>query len=80
MYLFGEGYGAGIQKGGGYSQEKSFILFDVKVGSVYLQREDVEELATVFDVDIVPVLCEGTIDDGLEYIRTHEFCTSTSMS
>jgi len=72
VHLFGEGYGAGIQKGGSYSEPKSFILFDVKVGSVYLNREDVEGLAEVFDVPVVPVLLEGTVDEGIEYVRTHK--------
>src|SRR5688572_17144881 len=32
VVLYGEGYGAKIQKGGGnYRQDQSFILFDVKV-------------------------------------------------
>lgn len=35
VILFGEGYGPGIQKGGGlYRKEVSFILFDVMVGIV----------------------------------------------
>ena len=29
--IYGEGYGAGIQKGGGHSPTKKFIVFDVLV-------------------------------------------------
>jgi hypothetical protein len=33
VVFYGEGYGAGIQKGGGdYSVPKDFILFDIRVG------------------------------------------------
>src|SRR5678810_751924 len=31
VVLYGEGYGAGIQKGGDYSDTKKFIMFDVLV-------------------------------------------------
>lgn len=68
VYLFGEGYGAGIQKGGGYSQEKSFILFDVQVGNVYLHYDDVCGLAEVFNVPVVPVLLRGTIQESIDYV------------
>ena len=40
--LYGEGYGAKIQKiGGNYRADQDFILFDVKVGEWWLQRADV---------------------------------------
>ena len=32
VFIYGEGYGAGIQKGGGlYSQENKFIVFDITI-------------------------------------------------
>ncbi len=44
--LYGEGYGAKIQKGGGnYRQDQDFVLFDVKVGDWWLQRANVEDVA-----------------------------------
>lgn len=69
--LYGEGYGAKIQKGGGnYRQDQDFVLFDVKVGEWWLQREDVKDVAGVFGLDIVPVVRSGTLDDLVELVRT----------
>ena len=60
--LYGEGYGAKIQKGGGnYRSDQDFVLFDVKVGDWWLQRHDVEDIAHKLDLDIVPIIDEGTL-------------------
>lgn len=69
VYIFGEGYGAGIQKGGGYTQDKSFIVFDVQVNGVYLKYDDMKDLCGVFGVDVVPILLTGTIQDGIDYVE-----------
>jgi hypothetical protein len=52
--LFGEGYGAGIQKGGGNYGPTSFILFDVRVGAFWLSRENVQNVAEGFGIEEVP--------------------------
>jgi len=68
--LYGEGVGPGIQKGGGgYGPEKTFILFDVLVGSFWLQRKDVEDIANVLGMQIAPVIATGTLDDVVEMTR-----------
>jgi len=67
--LYGEGYGAGIQKGGIYRPDKSFVLFDVLVGKYWLQREDVENIASKLGIDIVPVVGIGTLEQGIELVR-----------
>lgn len=56
--LYGEGYGAKIQKGGGnyISDGVDFCLFDVKVGDWWLKREDVEDVAKKFDIGFAPVI------------------------
>jgi hypothetical protein len=59
--LYGEGYGAGIQSGGNYRPDQDFVLFDVKVGDWWLQREDVEDVAQKLGLRVVPVLREGTL-------------------
>lgn len=62
--LFGEGYGAGIQKGGSnYRGDQGFILFDVLVGNWWLRRDTVAEVAAQFDIPVVPVLARGTLSD-----------------
>ncbi len=68
--LYGEGYGAKIQKGGGnYRQDQDFVLFDVKVGKWWLQREDVEDIASKLSLDIVPIIGSGTLFDMVEQAR-----------
>jgi len=64
--LYGEGYGAGIQKGGSYRPDQDFVLFDVKIGDWWLQRNDVEDVAHSLGIDIVPILGEGTLADMVE--------------
>jgi hypothetical protein len=60
--LFGEGYGPGIQKGGGnYRSDVSFRLFDVNVGNefcpgLWLNWDSVSDIAQKLGVDTVPVL------------------------
>lgn len=68
--LYGEGYGPGIQKGGGnYRDNKSFVLFDVKVGDAWLERADVESIGLVFGLDVVPVVLRGSLGEMIELCR-----------
>lgn len=68
--LYGEGYGAKIQKGGGsYSQSQEFVLFDVKVGDFYLKREDIEDVASKFGLSVVPIVHTGPLEDGVALIK-----------
>lgn len=69
--LYGEGYGAGIQSGGAYRSDVSFILFDVQVGDIWLKRESVEDIATTFGIDVVPFLGFGTLEDAVNFVRTN---------
>src|ERR1043165_4625104 len=68
--LFGEGYGAKIQKGGGnYSSTQEFVLFDVLVGEWYLRREDIEDVASRFGLKVVPIIAKGTLAQGVKLIK-----------
>ena len=59
--FYGEGYGPGIQKGGGnYSPEVNFRLFDVRVGEWWLNWPEVEDVAAKFGIRTVPVLGKFT--------------------
>ena len=64
--LFGEGYGAGIQKGGNYRADQAFVLFDIFVGGFWLQREDLEDVARKMGFDIVPIIGSGSLFDMYE--------------
>lgn len=62
--LYGEAYGAGIQKGGGdYRKDGdvSFRLFDVLVGEHWLDWCNVEAIAATLGVKTVPLLAQGVV-------------------
>ena len=75
VMLFGEGYGAKIQNGGDYRSDVSFILFDVLIGDNWQSREWVETTAKMFGIDVVPIVLEGTIGDGIDYVMQHNNST-----
>ena len=65
--LYGEGYGAGIQKGGGnYRSDQDFVLFDVRVGDWWLRRPDVLDVAEKLSLDVVPSIRCGTLRECVE--------------
>ena len=68
--FYGEGYGGKIQSGGAYTKEQDFILFDIAVGYTFLRREDIEEIATSFNLRVVPVVLIGTIQEAVDYVKT----------
>lgn len=70
VILFGEGYGPGIQKGGAYRSDISFILFDVLIGDTWLKRDSVEDIATAFGIDIVPIVFVGDIKEAIDFVKT----------
>jgi len=71
MILYGEGYGAGIQKGGRYiANGQDFILFDVLVDDVWLSRKDARGIASSFGIDCAPIVEQGTIQDAVNLIKS----------
>jgi hypothetical protein len=71
VILFGEGYGPKIQNGGLYRNDVSFIMFDVLISGNYQSRESVEDIAKAFGIDVVPIIFEGTIQEGVAFVKTH---------
>lgn len=68
--LYGEGCGAKIQKGGGnYYPDQRFVLFDVLCGGYWLQRDDVDDVATKLGVPSAPVIGEGTLSRMVDLVR-----------
>ncbi len=69
--LYGEGYGAKIQKGGGNYNPTGvdFVLFDVRIGDWWLQRTDIEDIATFFGIKVVPIIGEGTLTEAIAMTR-----------
>lgn len=69
--IYGEGYGAGIQKGGGryISKGVDFILFDVRIGDWWLLRNSLEDIAEKIGVEIVPIIGYFTIKDACKFVK-----------
>lgn len=71
VMLIGEGYGAKIQKGGGdYRTDNDFILFDVCINGNYQPRESVNEIANYFNIDVVPTIMIGRLQNGVDYVKS----------
>jgi hypothetical protein len=67
--LYGEGYGARIQKGGGnYRPDPGFVLFDVLVGQWWLLRDGLHEVALSLGIDLVPLFCTGSVDTAITMV------------
>lgn len=70
VVLYGEGYGAGIQKGGGnYSATKKFILFDVLCAGWWLSDENMRDVAQKLGIDAAPLIGEMTLEEATEIVR-----------
>lgn len=64
MVLFGEGYGAKIQKGGGNYKADGvdFVLFDANVDGWWLQFGDIDDVANSLGISTVPVMAFAGMD------------------
>jgi len=71
LTLYGEGYGSGIQKGGGKYKPDGvdFVLFDVLVDEWWLKRNDVENVADSLGIDTVPTIGFGTLMTAVEIVK-----------
>ena len=71
VVIYGEGYGAGIQKGGGdYSPVKKLIVFDVLVGGKWwLNYEAVCDVAGKLGLDVVPSFGEMPLEEAAALVR-----------
>jgi len=69
--LYGEGYGARIQKGGNYRpKDVSFRLIDVRVGDWWLEPENIEDVAQKMGVKTVPVIGVMTLEEAVQFIKS----------
>lgn len=68
LCLYGEGYGARIQKGGSNYKPDGvdFVLFDVLVDNWWLKREDVEEIASNLGIEVVPLVGYGNLGEAIK--------------
>jgi ATP-dependent RNA circularization protein (DNA/RNA ligase family) len=72
--IYGEGYGAGIQKGGAYSKTKRFIVFDVLIGDKWwMNWENTVGIAEKLGLKTVPFIGEMSLEDGIAMVRNGFF-------
>jgi hypothetical protein len=71
VVLYGEGIGAGIQKGGGdYSKEKIFVLFDVLIDERWwLDYDAVIEIAGKLGIKYAPDLGLMTLEEIINRVK-----------
>lgn len=77
MCLYGEGYGAKIQKGGGnyIPNGVDFALFDVLIDGWWLKMYDVEEIASKLSIKTVPFIRYGTLNDAVDMVSDKANCS-----
>lgn len=72
VIFFGEGYGAGINRGGGYSDSPMFILFDIaNIGSrCWWNWDNLCAFAESVGFEVVPEIDEvHTLSDAIEKVK-----------
>lgn len=67
--LYGEGFGAGIQKGGAYGPV-DFILFDVKIGDFWLEEKNITDIAEKLGLRRVPYEID-TLAGAIDIVSRH---------
>jgi hypothetical protein len=72
--LYGEGFGAGIQKGGAYGPV-DFILFDVKIGDFWLSEGAITGIADALGLRRVPYEIM-TLASAISVVSNHELESS----
>ena len=59
-----------LKKGGNYiSNDVNFILFDVKIGKWWLDRESIKDIANKLGINVVPLMGYMTIPEAIEYVK-----------
>lgn len=76
VVIYGEGYGPKIQAGGGlYSDKPKFIVFDINIDGHYLKRANVLDICEKLNLDVVPEIFSGTIDEAKKFVSKHPSST-----
>lgn len=75
VMFFGEGYGPGINSGGKYRKNMSFILFDVFINGWWTDRESVNKIAERLNIKAVPIVGEGFLSQAMALVMTQPLST-----
>jgi ATP-dependent RNA circularization protein (DNA/RNA ligase family) len=71
VILFGEGYGARIQKGGNYRpKDVSFRLIDVRVEDWWLEPLDILDVADKLGISTVPEIGIMTLEEAVAFLKS----------
>lgn len=70
VWIFGEGYGKNIQKFDNdyISNGVNFIVFDIKIGNIWLTRESVEDICKQLNLNVVPLVGYMRLFEAIEYV------------
>ena len=80
LCLYGEGYGAKIQKGGGnYNKGNSFRLFDVWIDGCWLEWDTVEDIGNQLGIKTAPVIMETDIETAVELIKSRQMKSEVAL-
>lgn len=72
IVLYGEGYGAKIQKGGGkYRKDCAFILFDVWIDKWWLNQKNVKDIAEKLGIRSAPFIGIFSTSKAVEYVKSN---------
>ncbi len=72
IVLYGEGYGAKIQKGGGkYRKDCAFILFDVWIDNWWLNQENVKDIAEKLGIKSAPFIGIFSMSKAVQYVKSN---------
>jgi hypothetical protein len=71
VVFYGEGCGTKIQKGGErYNQNGvDFILFDVLINDIYLEKHNVDDVAQKLGIKSAPIIGRGTLAEAIEMTK-----------
>lgn len=70
VVLYWEWFGGKIQKWlNDYWDKEDFILFDVEINWIFLERENIEWVAKSLWINLVPILLVWTLDYAIKYVK-----------
>lgn len=69
--IFGEGHGDKIQTHGKdyISNDVDFMLFDININGIWLERNNLQEIANSLSLKIVPYIGCMTLNEAIEYAK-----------
>lgn len=54
-----------------YKPEEDFVLFDVMIWDIWLERENIEWIANLLWINTVPIVLEGTLQQWIDYVKNN---------